>query len=404
MKTSPRWAAAATLAALVLIALAPGPARAQQPPQPFAPDWGRLAGWTVFAEKGCGKCHGVRGVGGGGSGAAPDLGRVGPRASFFDVGAALWNHVPRMGARMREAGVERSRLSAVEASNLIAFLFTAQYADESGDARRGETLFGAKGCGGCHAVGGRGGTVGPPLDAFKRANSPVLVVAAMWNHGPKMGEAMARTGTPRPTLDGKEMLDLIAYVVSAATPAGGDTQQVVPGTPARGRALFADKKCATCHAVGGKGPRIGPDLGSAGHHVSLTEFAARMWNHAPAMTAKMKERKLEVPTLTGQDMADVLAYLYTSRYFEPAPSARRGAAVLQAKGCLGCHAVAGKGAKVGGDFARSGAVATPGGLVAAMWNHSALMEAQAAKRQVAWPELTGAELGDVAAYLASLAR
>jgi mono/diheme cytochrome c family protein len=390
---------AAAGAVLVSFLIGSSVSAAQQTAQPFAPDWALLEGGRVYAAKGCGKCHAVRGYGGTGG---PDLGRVESGKSFFDVGAAMWNHLPRMGARMREAGIDRERLSALEASNLLAFLFTVQYFDGSGDARRGETLFAAKRCVSCHAVGGRGGLVGPELDALKRANSPVLVAAAMWNHAPQMNEAFAQTGIARPMLEGKELLDLIAYVVAAGGSDRGQTQQVIPGTPARGRGLFTEKKCAACHAVGGKGPRIAPDLGRAGHHISLTEFAARMWNHAPAMTAKMKELKIDVPKLSGQEMADILAHLYTSRYFEPTASVGRGGELVQRKGCLGCHAVAGKGAKVGGDFARSGVVGSPGAVIAAMWNHSWLMEMQAEKRQVPWPELRGAELADISAYLASV--
>ena len=387
--------------AVLLLLISAMHAVAQQPPAPFAPDWGMLAGWNVYSEKGCGRCHAVRGVGGSGG---PDLGRIPGSTSFFDIGAAMWNHLPRMGARMRATNTERPRLTALEASNVIAFIYTAQYFDESGDAKRGEGLFTSKACVTCHRVGGRGGATGPALDPLKRMNSPVLVAAAMWNHAPRMAEEFSRAGIARPGLSGKDLLDVIAYIQAAGETTSGDTQQVVPGTPERGRALFMEKKCASCHAVGGKGPRIGPDLGRAGHHVSLTEFAARMWNHAPAMTAKMREMKLEVPTLSGQEMADIVAHLFASRYFERAGDAKRGEAVVRSKGCLGCHAIAGKGAKVGGDFARSALVRTPGGLIAGMWNHAAIMEAQAEKRGVAWPELTGSELADVATYFGTLSR
>ena len=388
------------IAALALLAVTPSATHAQPPatPQPFAPDWGMFAGWTVFTEKGCGKCHAVRGVGGSGG---PDLGRTAVGRSFFEIGAAMWNHLPRMGARIREAGMERARLTPRDVSSLMAFLYTAQYFDDSGDAKQGEALFTAKGCATCHGVGGRGGSI--PLDWIKRVSSPVLVAAAMWNHAPQMGEAFKRAGIARPTLTGKELLDIIAYVGSASTDSG-PTQQVVPGTPERGRAMFAEKRCAECHAVGGTGPRVGPDLGRPGHHLSLTEFAARMWNHAPAMMAKMKERHVEVPTLAGQDMADVLAYLYVSRYFEGTPNVRRGGELLQSKGCLGCHALAGKGGKVGGDLATSRVVGSPAALIAGMWNHSRMMEAQVERRQVAWPELRGEELLDISAYLGARTR
>lgn len=379
-----------------------GSASGQQPaPGPFAPDWAMLAGWNVYAEKGCGRCHAVRGIGGLGG---PDLARMQGVTTFFDVGAAMWNHLPKMGERMKAAGVERPRLTAPDVSNLIAFIYTARYFDEPGDSKRGEALFAAKTCETCHRVGTRGGLIGPALDPWKRANSPVLMAAAMWNHAPRMAEGFKAIEKDRPTVTGRELLDIIAYVGAAAEPTPGDTQQVVPGTPDRGRALFAEKQCASCHAVGGKGPRVGPDLGRAGHHISLSEFAARMWNHAPAMVAKMRERKIEVPQLTGQQMADILAYLFTTRYFERPGSARRGEALMQSKGCLGCHAIAGKGGKVGGDFARSTLVGSPARLIAGMWNHSQLMEAQATARGVAWPVLTGSELGDLAAYLGTLSR
>jgi mono/diheme cytochrome c family protein len=387
---------------LLCAALATAPVLAQapsQPPQPFAPQWAMLPGWDLFGTKGCGGCHAVRGVGGT---VGPDLARIETAKSFFEIGADMWNHLPRMGERMREAGVQRARLTPVEAGNLVAFLFTAQYFDTQGDAKAGERLFTAKGCVKCHRLGGSGGLVGPALDRLKRVNSPVIVAAAMWNHGPQMARAMRDAGVSRPRFEGNELLDVIAYINAAAQDTGADSQQIVPGTPERGRQLFAEKKCSVCHAVGGVGGRVGLDLGTPGHHISLTQFAARMWNHAPGMTERMKERNIEVPTLSGQDLADIVAYLYVSRYFEASANVQRGQELVRTKGCTGCHAIAGKGGKVAGDFTRSTLVRTPSGLVAGMWNHASLMEAAAEKRQVRLPTLTGRELGDISAYLASL--
>jgi hypothetical protein len=59
---------------------------------------------------------------------------------------------------------------------------------------------------------------------------------------------------------------------------------------------------------------------------------------------------------------------------------------------------------VAADFATSTLVRTPTGLVAGMWNHSKLMEAQVERQQAPWPELTGSQLADVAAYFATLPR
>ena len=371
----------------------------QQPPLPFAPDWALLAGWEVYAKKGCGQCHGIRS----GSGrVGPDLARIASATGFYDLGAAMWNHLPLMGARMREMGIERPKLTPLELANVLAFIFTAQYNDELGNPAAGERLFVAKACVQCHAVGGKGGNVGPALDGLKRANSPVLVAARMWNHGPKMAEAMKAKSIERPTFKRNELVDLIAYVAASARDAGGETEQVVPGTPERGEKLFRDKQCAACHTIAGKGGKVGPELGRA-HHVSLTQFAGLMWNHGPAMWAKMKERGIQVPQLTGQEMADIVAYLYTSHYFDPAAgSSARGRELVQSKSCLACHSVRGKGGKVAADFATSNVVGSPPALVAGMWNHSKFMEEQAQKQGVTLPQLKGQELADIATYLRSL--
>jgi cytochrome c len=223
----------------------------------------------------------------------------------------------------------------------------------------------------------------------------------MWNHGPAMAETMKARGITRPTLEGKELLDIIAYVNTTARDAGGETVQVVPGTPANGEKLFGERRCATCHAVAGKGGRVGPDLGRAGQHVSLTQFSARMWNHGPKMWAAMKDRGVGVPTLSGQDTADILAYLYVSHYFDQTASARRGAQALQDKGCTACHSVNGKGGKVAADLATSSVIGSPGSLIAGMWNHGALMETSTQRQGVSWPLLQGRDLADIAAYLNS---
>ena len=388
-----------TLVACVLAFLPFSSAPAQTPPRPFAPDWASLAGWDVYVKKGCGRCHGVRS--GSEGRAAPDLARIQSGTGFYELGAAMWNHLPLMGTKMREMSIERPSLTPLETSNLLAFIFTAQYGDETGNPVTGARLFESKKCEQCHAVGGKGGGVGPALDGLKRAHSPVLIAARMWSHGPRMAETMRDRGIERPTFSRNELVDIIAYVTAAAKDPGGESTQVVPGTPERGEALFRDKRCVTCHTIGGVGGAVGPELGRA-HHVSLTQFAGLMWNHGPAMWARMKERGIPVPELSGQEMADIVAYLYTAHYFDPAAgSAARGREIAQAKGCLACHAVRGKGGRLAGDLATSNVVASPSALVAAMWNNSRAMEEGARKQGIALPTLTGGDLADLSAYLRS---
>jgi mono/diheme cytochrome c family protein len=390
------------LVVCVLVVLSLSAAHAQTPPRPFAPDWASLAGWDVYVKKGCGRCHGVRS--GSEGRAAPDLARIQSGTGFYELGAAMWNHLPLMGAKMREMGIERPSLTPRETANLLAFIFTAQYGDETGNPAMGARLFASKRCEQCHSVGGKGGSVGPALDGLKKAYSPVLVAARMWSHGPRMAETMRAQGIERPTFKRNELVDIIAYVVAAAKDPGGESAQVVPGTPERGEGLFRDKRCVACHAVGGAGGTVGPELGRA-HHVSLTQFAGLMWNHGPAMWARMKEQGIPVPELSGQEMADVVAYLYTAHYFDPvAGSTARGEKTAQARGCLGCHAVGGKGGRLAGDLATSNVVGSPSALVAAMWNSSRAMEEMARKQGIALSRLTGGDLADLSALLRSVTK
>ena len=68
----------------------------------------------------------------------------------------------------------------------------------------------------------------------------------------------------------------------------------------------------------------------------------------------MKRRGVVLPTPTGQDLADFIAYLHSVHYFDPgAGDVARGREFLSSKGCLGCHSVYGR---VGQDRQRPGKV------------------------------------------------
>ena len=364
-------------------------------PVAVPPEWAATPGWTVFVAKGCAACHRVRGVGDGSVG--PDLAGRPASRGLFELGAAMWNHQSKMGAAMREARIQRPTLTALEFSNLAGFLFTTQYGDASGDPVRGSRLFTAKSCARCHAVGGRGSSVGPALDAFKRLRSPILLAAAMWNHGPAMAEKMEGGSISWPTFQGTELSDLAAYIVSAAKGPGGESVVVVPGVPDRGAKLFADKGCAACH------DSTAPRLSGRAHRVHPTEFAGLMWNHSARVWAAMKARGLAAPLLTGPEMADLAAYLYETYYFEPATGrAPRGRELVEQKGCLSCHAISRKGGKTASDLAISNVVGTVSGQIAAMWNHGRYMETEGRGQAVALPTLTSRELAEISVYLAGL--
>lgn len=360
-----------------------------------------LAGSRVFGSKGCVKCHAVNGIGGS---IGPDLGRIDRPRSFYDLATAMWNHLPRMVERMQQLGIGRPQLDTREASDLVAFLYTLNYFDPPGNSEEGRRVFAAKRCVVCHQVGGSGGVVGPNLDHFLQFGSPIFLATAMWNHGPAMMQAMRTRGIERPTFTAAELRDLVAFLVPASAAVREGPVYVLPGRADEGRLLFAAKRCLDCHSVGGQGGRVGPELVERGVRRSVLEFAAAMWNKAPAMLAAMTSRGIAVPQLRPDEMADLVAYLYSVRYFAEPGNVRNGWIVATGKGCLVCHAVAGERGKPASDLSRAKGLESPAGVIAALWNHAVVTAPTPAGRKAAWPEFRPEEMADLVSMLQSLGR
>jgi cytochrome c2 len=299
-----------------------------------------------------------------------------------------------MADRMREMGIARPRLDTRESADLVAFLFTVDYFDPPGNAEVGRRLFADKRCVVCHQRGGVGGVVGPNLDALSERSTPIYLASAMWNHGPQMAEAMRVRKIARPTFKGGELRDLLAYLAAPASDGGDERVHVLPGDADRGRQLFTEKGCLGCHSVRGAGGTVGPDLADRAVSASVVDFAAAMWNKAPAMGAAMKARAMVVPHLDAGEVADILAFLYSVRYLGPTGDPARGAAVAEAKGCVACHAVG----KRAGDFRRARGLESPA-ILAALWNHGFLGDETV--RSAPWAPVTEREMGDLIAFLQS---
>jgi mono/diheme cytochrome c family protein len=369
--------------------------------QPSAPPQDPLAGSRVFGAKGCASCHAVNGIGGK---VGPDLARIARPRSFYDLATAMWNHLPRMSQRMEQLGIRRPHLEIQEAADLIAFLYTLNYFDRPGDGAAGRRLFNDKRCVVCHQVGGVGGVVGPNLDFLRPFRSPIYVAAAMWNHGPQMTDAMAARSIVRPTFRGDELRDLIAFVAPGTGGPSDGPMYVLPGRADNGRRLFAEKRCVECHSAGGQGGKVGPDLGERAVRRTTLDFAADMWNKAPRMLAAMKQRGLVIPQLRPEEMADVIGYLHSVRYFAEPGSVQRGWAVATAKGCLTCHALTpGERGKPASDLTRV-RLTTPAAVVAALWNHAVVTAPAPGGGKLAWPELRDQEMADLSALLTSFSR
>jgi mono/diheme cytochrome c family protein len=385
------------LVALVLLA-APGVSVGQPL---FSPGHDPVAGEKLFTAKGCARCHAVNGVGGA---VGPDLGRTARPRTFFDLAGALWNHTPKMAARMRAMGIARPALDARETGDLVAYLYTLNYFDRKGDPGAGRRLFADKRCATCHALGGAGGGVGPDLTTLAGYGSPIGIAAAMWNHGPKMTAAMKERGIARPAFKGSELVDLIAFLKSAAPKPARVEVYVLPGNAANGRLLFADKRCVVCHPIVTRGDQEGPDLVEGQAQRSLTDFAAAMWNKAPRMLQAMESRQVTPPTLRPDEMSDIVAYLYSVRYFRQAGEPRRGVILAVNKGCFDCHGLYGERGKPASDLTLAKDLGTPAGVLAALWNHTFVDDPRQARDRRPWPTFRADEMADLMAYLRTVKR
>ena len=87
---------------------------------------------------------------------------------------------------------------------------------------------------------------------------------------------------------------------------------VPPMNSGNGRQLFVAKGCIVCHAVNGVGGEVGPPInaGDMPETMSTFDFAARMWRGAGAMIAMQEDLFGEQIDLSGQDLADLIAFAH----------------------------------------------------------------------------------------------
>jgi len=350
------------------------------------------SGARIFGMKGCGQCHAAWAEG---KWKAPDLTSLADATTFYGLAADMWNHIPIMRNRMIETGIAQPTLSGNEMADVIAFLFRSSYEEARGDAPAGATVFRDKHCIACHQVAGAGGLAGPDLSHSGQFNSPIDVAAAMWNHGLAMEQAMTARGVERIPLSGSELVDLLAYLRSEGSAEAESRLFPLPGTAGRGRELYESKGCIACHGRRGTGG-AGPNLAARGRDWNLMDYAAGMWNKASAMSVQVRALGADAPELTAGEMADIVAYLYSLRFFEASGDAVRGRRRIKDNGCLDCHSLDGSGQGTASEISRVEGLDSPPAVLAALWNH---IGAALEPGGDSWPIFEDHEMADLVAFL-----
>jgi mono/diheme cytochrome c family protein len=340
-------------------------------------------GWRVFIQKKCGECHAIWGEGGKGG---PDLGTL-PQAyvSQAQLAALMWNHGPEMWGRMAAKKIPPETVTTKEMADLFAFLYFIRYMDEPGNLQKGKALM-ERVCGKCHTP--REGTKSD-LSRWGMYTNPILWAQMMWNHSGQMEREMKAKGIPHFEFSGNEMVDLIAYIRSLGL--GTEKVYLSPGDPESGERLFVQKGCIQCHI-----PRSEYDLsGKKDFPRTLAQLAGMMWNHSEEMRKGMERRGINFPALSSQEMADLVAYLFSTRYFDEPGNPERGKAVFIKKQCNLCHV---KGAK-SGDLSQLKGLVSPIFMARTMWNHGSEMLEKMRKAKIPWQKMDGKEMVDLMEYL-----
>ena len=355
-------------------------------------------GAALFSgEKHCSICHAVNGSGGR---IAPDLGRIRlGKPPMAWLAAGLWNHSPAMWRQMR--GSKPPDLNQEEMADILAYLDQATTADPAGDATAGQRVFEAKGCSHCHSAQPAGGHPGPDLVGAASSRDAAAWMRSMWNHAQSMVDPVTRELGKWPQFQGGEMNDLIAYVSQGNAGIGhsSDGAAAARGAAERGWQAF-ESKCIECHSVGGKGGHNGPELGpDKALPNRASEFAAVLWNHAPAMLEQGRASATPIPTMEGSEIQDILQFLVSLRYYEPSGSPFLGERVFAERGCARCHGPKAEGTHEAPPLRAGGDAFTTVSLASALWRHGPVMKARSEQLGIGWPTLEPGDIGDLISFL-----
>jgi mono/diheme cytochrome c family protein len=180
---------------------------------------------------------------------------------------------------------------------------------------------------------------------------------------------------------------------------------VLWGDPQKGRKVYAENGCATCHAVRGVGGTLGPDLGRPPlQHKTVTQMAGVMWNHATEMSRLAKTKGITIRPFAASELLDLLTYLYSLYFLDEPGNARQGARLFVNKGCAACHAIKGDRPAIGPPLARFRQYASPILWAEVMWRHAVEMEQKMKEMGIAWPRFEKNEMVDLISYVRSAAQ
>jgi cytochrome c len=276
------------------------------------------------------------------------------------------------------------------------------------DPTKGNRLFVSKGCVRCHAFRGRsifdekgdGGKIGPDFGRVDLGNTQLDMAAKLWNHIPSMNIGMQQARMIRPNLTGQEFTEISAYLYFLKF-------FDEPGEATRGRSIFNEKGCGSCHPLSGKGKEGEPGLDQFPQNISPVFLTQSIWNHGPVMIAQMVKLGMKWPVFEGTEMMDLLEFIKMNAKgvketaFITPGNPKEGKQVFAAKGCIKCHAVRGEGGKEAEDLGKRAKTFYKSltQITSIMWNKGPAVLGKMSQTQIGIPKFTPKEMADLIAYL-----
>ncbi|HSC27688.1 MAG TPA: c-type cytochrome [Vicinamibacterales bacterium] len=213
----------------------------------------------------------------------------------------------------------------------------------------GRERIAAAGCAACHDIPGfsRAESRAPRLESVGYKLQPGWVEG--WLANPR--DYLSQARMPNFRLTPEEISGLSAFLLAQRAVAPLDSSAVdwTRADPARGRVLFREARCVTCHQIDGRGGTLGPELSQVGSKVRrdwLFGFLKDPMRDQPD-TLMLRYR------FTDDEIRDLAAYLTEElvRPDEPARTAEaryqnpslveQGRDAFVRHGCYGCHRFAG---------------------------------------------------------------
>ncbi len=343
-------------------------------------------GRRLFAEAGCIGCHDIEGlrlrekIG-------PDLSKIGDKVSASWL--ARWLKNPK--DYLPATRMPNFMLSDEELESVQRFLFSLRTSDSMPGfvpsqaprvIERGEKLFRQSRCITCHAVNGRGGTLGPDLSQSAGKVRPGWLLSFL--RDPRT--YWPRTRMPRYRFSDHDLQALVAYMVREFQdgdwpPPEQDSLPAVSEQGAtQGRAVVRKYGCYGCHDIPGfeRATKVGAELNSyADKEVDRLDFGTARdvpaswyaWTRAKLKNPRMFREGLKMPYFAFSDEEiEALIVLLRSLSEENVPPGYRmplkpvstytpeGAFGRLAEDlqCLTCHSIRGQGGSLAPDLTYEG--------------------------------------------------